>query len=60
MPTYEYKCKDKQHLYTEIRGISDSQSRDTCPEPNCGSPLMRIFAAPPITFKGSGFSKNNG
>jgi len=61
MPTYEYKCKDNQHEYLEVRRITEDQRVDTCPEPDCGSPLVRIFNAPPINLNGAGFaaSKNN-
>ncbi len=57
MPTYEYKCSEG-HVYTEVRGISEETKVTECPE--CGKPLNRIFSAPPITFKGSGFSKTHG
>lgn len=56
MPTYEYKCQDNQHPFTEIRGINDKQQQETCPE--CGSSLMRVFSAPPIQFKGSGYASS--
>lgn len=61
MPTYEYKCKENNHTYVEIRSITEDQKVDVCPEEKCGSPLIRVFAAPPITFNGAGFatSKTN-
>ena len=52
MPTYEYKCKDNSHEYSEIRGMTEDQKATECPE--CGSKLIRIFTSPPIVFK-SGF-----
>lgn len=59
MPTYEYVCQNG-HEYTEIRGMSENQKQTTCAKPDCGTKLMRKFSAPPITFKGSGFSSNRG
>jgi putative FmdB family regulatory protein len=61
MPTYEYKCEEHGHKYSEIRSITEDQRVGVCPEEKCGSPLIRIFSAPPITFNGAGFatSKTN-
>jgi putative FmdB family regulatory protein len=56
MPTYEYKCeKNAEHKYTEIRGINDEQVVKTCAEEGCDGKLLRVFSAPPVTFKGTGF-----
>lgn len=57
MPTYEYKCPDG-HSCSEVRGMNEDATLTKCPE--CDKPLSRIFSAPPITFKGSGFSQNRG
>ena len=59
MPTYEYVCENG-HPYTEVRGINDEDSVTTCAEDGCGSKLKRVFSAPPITFKGGGFSSSRG
>ena len=57
MPTYNYKCKDNLHSYTEIRSIAEDQKNTECPE--CSSELKRVFDAPVIQFNGSGFYKTS-
>lgn len=60
MPTYEYKCElDHAHKYVEIRGITEAATRETCAEEGCQGKLLRVFSAPPITFKGTGFQHAN-
>lgn len=54
MITYEYKCKENGHLYSEMRSINEDQKNTECPE--CGSTLLRIYSVPPIMFKGEGFA----
>lgn len=54
MPTYEYKCKN-DHTYVEVRGMTEDQKTTECPE--CGEELTRVFTAPSIGFKGTGFAK---
>jgi putative FmdB family regulatory protein len=56
--TYEYKCKDSQHPYVEVRSISEDQKLHVCPETKCGSPLVRVFAAPNIRLNGAGFASS--
>jgi len=60
MPTYEYKCPENpEHRYQEVRSISSDEPKDLiCVEEGCEGKLMRVFNAPPINFKGSGFSTN--
>jgi predicted nucleic acid-binding Zn ribbon protein len=59
--TYEYKCSiDSEHKYVEVRSINAEVSRTTCAAKGCGGKLIRVFSAPPITFKGSGFSSTKG
>jgi putative FmdB family regulatory protein len=61
MPTYEYKCSENpEHKFVEIRGITEEASRETCAESGCEGRLIRVFSAPPITFKGGGFHAKNG
>jgi putative FmdB family regulatory protein len=57
MSTYEYKCED-DHIYTEIRLITEDQKQKTCP--TCNKILKRIFTDNPILFKGSGFNSKSG
>jgi predicted nucleic acid-binding Zn ribbon protein len=60
MPTYEYKCDlIPEHKFVEVRGITESASRSTCAEDGCNGRLLRVFSAPPITFKGPGFQHTN-
>ncbi len=54
MPTYEYKC-DNGHSYVEMRSITENSLVSTCKEEGCLLELKRVFSAPPVTFKGSGF-----
>jgi hypothetical protein len=61
VPTYEYKCEENaEHKYEEVRDINDSQKKTICAVDECGGKLARVFNAPPITFKGSGFSSTRG
>ena len=52
MPTYEYKCRDCGHTFDIVQVMRDD-SMTVCPE--CGGELRKVFAAPSIAFKGSGF-----
>ncbi len=52
MPTYEYLCRDCGHTFDVVQAMSD-QTLTVCPA--CGGELRKVFAAPAISFKGSGF-----
>ena len=52
MPTYEYRCRDCGHSFDIVQKMSDDQLTH-CPE--CGGALRKVFTAPAISFKGSGF-----
>jgi putative FmdB family regulatory protein len=52
MPTYEYICKDCGHAFEIVRSMKDD-ALTVCPE--CGGTLRKVFGAPAISFKGSGF-----
>ncbi len=52
MPTYEYACKACGHTFEIVQSMTDD-TLTVCPE--CGGELRKIFAAPAIAFKGSGF-----
>jgi putative FmdB family regulatory protein len=52
MPTYEYVCKSCGHLFEIVQSMRDDPLTE-CPE--CGGELRKVFAAPSISFKGSGF-----
>jgi putative FmdB family regulatory protein len=63
MPTYQYKCEnqpdDAEHRHNEVRSMSDPEPENSiCKVEGCGGKLIRIFNAPPIQFKGMGFSTN--
>jgi putative FmdB family regulatory protein len=51
MPIYEYRCK-KGHTFDTMQRFSDD-AIDTCEV--CGGPASRVFRAPAVHFKGSGF-----
>ena len=52
MPTYEYVCKSCGHLFEIVQSMRDDPLTE-CPQ--CGGELRKVFAAPAISFKGSGF-----
>jgi putative FmdB family regulatory protein len=52
MPTYEYTCRDCGHTFDIVQRMADD-TLTICPR--CGGRLRKVFAAPAIAFKGSGF-----
>jgi putative FmdB family regulatory protein len=52
MPTYEYTCRACGHTFDIVQKMSDDPLTH-CPE--CGGELRKVFAAPAISFRGSGF-----
>jgi putative FmdB family regulatory protein len=56
MPTYEYRCKSCGHEMEAQQAFSD-EPLDTCPE--CEGPLRKVYGNVGISFKGSGFYKND-
>ena len=57
MPLYEYRCKNCGHQFEIQQSFSDD-SLTVCPD--CGEPQLRkVFQPVGITFKGSGFYKND-
>lgn len=52
MPTYEYICRSCGHTFDIVQSMSDEPLM-ICPE--CGGELRKVFGAPAISFKGSGF-----
>ena len=51
MPLYDYRCETCEKV-SEIRHGFDEKAG---PCAHCGGPLVRLFHAAPIVFKGSGF-----
>ncbi len=56
MPTYEYSCKACSHELEGQQSFSDDPL-ETCPE--CGGALRKVYGNVGISFKGSGFYKND-
>ena len=56
MPTYEYACKEcGEHLEVVQKFTDEPLTR--CPA--CQGPLRKVFGSIGISFKGSGFYKND-
>lgn len=54
MATYEYICEAGHNVLIE-RGMTEPEGSPVCEKPNCERALKRVYSAPSITFKGSGF-----
>jgi putative FmdB family regulatory protein len=52
VPLYEYRCEKCGDEYEKREGF-DAPARQKCP--TCRGAAHRVFHAPPIVFKGSGF-----
>ena len=56
MPTYEYACTACGHRLDAVQKFTDDALTE-CPE--CGGRLRKVFGAPGIVLKGSGFYKTD-
>ncbi len=56
MPTYEYACRECGHQFEIVQSFTDDALTE-CPE--CAGALKKVFNAPGIAFKGTGFYKND-
>jgi len=56
MPTYEYRCKSCGHQLEVQQAFTDDPLTE-CPE--CDGPLRKVYGNVGISFKGSGFYKND-
>lgn len=56
MPTYSYACKKCEHSFDIQQSLSEA-SLSVCPE--CGGDLRKVFGQVGVTFKGSGFYRND-
>jgi putative FmdB family regulatory protein len=56
MPTYEYRCKDCGHELEAQQAFTDDPLTEC---PSCGGMLKKRFGSVGISFKGSGFYKND-
>jgi putative FmdB family regulatory protein len=53
MPTYEYKCPTCQKHVDIIHSFADT-AKHKCE--NCHVPMVKVFAAPGLSFKGGGWA----
>jgi putative FmdB family regulatory protein len=53
MPVYVYKCSSCSAIYEINRPVDSRDVPTDCGQ--CKSPLKRLFTAPAVAFKGSGF-----
>ena len=56
MPTYEYRCKDCGNDLEVVQAFTDDPLTEC---PSCGGTLKKKFGTVGISFKGSGFYKND-
>ncbi|MBO0692699.1 MAG: FmdB family transcriptional regulator [Acidimicrobiaceae bacterium] len=56
MPTYEYACKACGQHIDVFQSFSDDPLTEC---PSCGGELRKVFGNIAISFKGSGFYKND-
>ena len=57
MPNYEYACVTCDKSTEVSRGFNDKEVVPPCPV--CGYAMTRVYNAPGIQFKGSGFYKTD-
>ena len=62
MPTYDYRCYTCEHTFELFQSFAEDPL-STCTIEVCNGPgngtVRKIFSAPGISFKGSGFYKND-
>jgi putative FmdB family regulatory protein len=56
VPTYDYRCKSCDHELEVVQSFTDD-ALTTCEL--CGGDLRKVFGSVGISFKGSGFYKND-
>ncbi|MGI9579288.1 MAG: FmdB family zinc ribbon protein [Microthrixaceae bacterium] len=56
MPLYDYRCRECGHEFEIQQSISEDALTE-CPE--CSGDLRKVFSPVGISFKGSGFYKND-
>lgn len=56
MPTYEYRCKECGESLEVVQAFTDDPLTDC---PSCSGTLRKVFNSVGISFKGSGFYKND-
>ncbi len=53
MPAYQFKCQDCHGLLTVMASFTEDPKPECA---NCGGQMLKVFASPPVTFKGSGWA----
>lgn len=56
MPTYAYACTACGHAFDAVQKFTDAALTE-CPE--CGGRLRKVYTSIGVTFKGSGFYRND-
>jgi putative FmdB family regulatory protein len=56
VPTYEYRCRSCGHELEVVQSFSDDALTEC---PNCQGQLRKVFGSIGVTFKGTGFYKND-
>ena len=56
MPIYDYRCDHCGHAFSAVQSFKDTPL-EKCP--NCGKRPRRLFTAPALVFKGSGWYKTD-
>jgi putative FmdB family regulatory protein len=56
MPTSEYRCRECGEHLEAVQSFSDDPLTEC---PRCSGPLRKVFNSVGISFKGSGFYKND-
>ena len=57
MPTYSYRCSYCGKEFTAMHTFSEADDDEICPD--CKKAAKRVFTAPGIVFRGSGFYVND-
>jgi putative FmdB family regulatory protein len=56
MPLYSYICKQCEHAFDVQQSFAEAALTE-CPK--CGGELRKVFGQVGVTFKGSGFYRND-
>jgi len=56
VPTYAYACTACGHAFDAVQKFTDAALTE-CPE--CGGRLRKVYTSIGVTFKGSGFYRND-
>jgi putative FmdB family regulatory protein len=57
MPVYEFQCEICGEVFEKVSSINGSLPEVTCPQGH--SQVHRVYSAPTIIFRGSGFYVND-